>query len=127
MSDTFVEYLIADFEGRVRSVRGKTLNEKVLSLRNRYLKTALDGRKEAESGNDVSIYRSAYASAHETVGAMLVDFDESADYLETEIINHLVTLMETESANETPSSVGYMDAYGYMVAELRKAVEESNV
>jgi hypothetical protein len=127
MADTFVEYLIENFAERVGRVRGNSLNEKVAFLRGRYLKTALDGRKESEAGNDTSIYRSAYASAHEDIGNMLVDFDESIEYLETEIISYIVTLMETTAVNKTPSSAGYLDAYGYMVAELRRAVEESNV
>jgi len=127
MSNEFVEFFINDFPKRVGRIRGETLQEKVSYLRGRYLKTAEDCRKEIDSGADTSIYRSAYAAAHEDIGAILVDFDESADYLETEVISHLTNLIHVEEANKTPSSVGYMDAYGYMLAELRKAAEESNV
>lgn len=127
MSDEEIEHLLDGFADRVGRIRGKTLSERIEFLRNRYLKTALDSRKEAEAGLDTSNYRSGYASAHETIVEMLVDWDGSADYLESEIISHLFQLLSTEDSNMTPMSYGRIDAYTYMIAELRKAAEETNV
>ena len=90
-----VDSFLEKFNHRVGRVRGDSIADKLETLRNRYLKIALDSIKEYENGNDISAYRYAYASVHESCGNLIVDFEDATpEYVSFEIVDHLVELVE---------------------------------
>lgn len=123
MSDEEVESFLRNFDSRVGRIRGTTLESKIEGLVRRYVKTAADCRKECEAGFDMSNYRSAYASAHENAAELL----SSEDLTLAQAILRISEMLVSEIEEQTPASSGYMDAYGYILAEIRRALEESDV
>ena len=104
------------YRSKTGRIRGITLEEKLQFLTDRYNKVVGDCAMAYEEGRDKSTFRIEFGQAHDYFCGKLKLI--GSDKVEIKSI-----LQEFSDLYENCDSPGWRDAYGYVIAELEKALE----